>query len=44
MKQPDEAKIHPDDVQNYQNIIRASNAHEKYYQSKEDVRIDDSYR
>ena len=44
MKQPDEAKIHPDDIENYQNIIRESNAHRKYYQSNEDVRIDGSYR
>ena len=43
MKQPDEAKIHPDDVENYQNIIRESNAHRKYYRSNEDVRIDDSW-
>lgn len=43
MKQPDEAKIHPDDVKNYQNIIRDSNAHKKYFKSTEDIRIDDSY-
>ena len=43
MKEPDESKIHQDDVKHYQNIIRESNAHRKYYRSTENIRIDDSY-
>lgn len=43
MKQPDESKIRQDDVQNYRNIIRDSNAHRKYFRPNEDVRKDDSY-
>ena len=43
MKKPDETRIHQDDFNNYQIIIRESNDHKKYYQPNEIVRIDDSY-